>query len=127
MSWGWGVGEYVKHEDEEGPAGYGQRVLQGGLAQAVADGVVLRAGRSEDAAGGGDMRVQVEDVGGYLDVLSVESALATWERAFDDKGLMSSARPSRVTTTASWLRGFWSKNSVMMLGMMSLGRVTCDV
>ena len=71
--------------------------------------------------------VQVEDAGDYLDVLSVESTLATWERAFDDKGLMSSARPSRVTTTASWLRGFWSKNSVMMLGMMSLGRVTCDV
>jgi hypothetical protein len=50
----------------------------------------------------------------------VASTFATWVRAFDDNALMSSARPSRVTTTANWLRGFWSKNSSIKEGKMNL-------
>ncbi len=53
-------------------------------------------------------------------MLRVASTFAMWVRALDDRGLMSSARPSRVTTTASWLRGFWSKNSSMKGGNMNL-------
>ena len=58
-----------------------------------------------------------------LDVLRVASTFAMWVRALDDSGLMSSARPSRVTTTASWLKGFWSKNSSMKGGKMNLRHV----
>ncbi len=63
---------------------------------------------------------RVEQAHIYLDVLRVARTLETCVRALEESGLMSSARPSRVTTIASWLSGFWSKNSSMNGGKMNL-------
>ena len=104
------------------PSRYSQHVLEGGLAEAVADGVVLRSGGADDAAQERREGREWEAVGEArdLDVLNVARTFAMWVRAFEERGLMSSARPSRVTTTASWLRGFWSKNSSMKGGKINL-------
>lgn len=83
---------------------------------------MLRTGGADDAAQERCEEREREAAGEArdLDVLSVARIFAMWVRAFEERGLMSSARPSRVTTTANWLRGFWSKNSSMKGGRMNL-------